>query len=508
MTQLRHRGSYQLVSFYRIFNGAIAQSLPLDIQNTLFSTLQLQGRDCVGTLNTMTNSPHLDSYIIALRDSLHPLATLTEPDRQQVFAALGDLSDYLPQASRTLALEQINLQLQQEILQRQQTEQSLRESQVCLRLLNSISRQKMAGRSFEAVVAVTVEQMSRYFGDRPLYYLTLEGKQIQATHTVYPDLLSPDRPFALNLEPAIDLWTFLQRRQTLIVEQVDQEPLLTPVAAALHSQAVEAILAVPLQVGTGILCCTRSQPHTWTAYEVATFAEIADYLTIVFQEAQAQQERQYAEAQLLASLHEKEVMLKEIHHRVKNNLQVISSLLKLQAGHIKQEGVLEAFQDSQHRVRAMALIHEKLYQSADLAKANFADYVKSLVAELLRCFSLGTRNIQLDLNLAPVCLSLDTALPCGLIINELVSNALKYAFAENPYPRLSLDFYSDGEDSYRLIIQDNGRGLPSNYSFQTTPTLGLQLVKSLIQQLRGTMSYDYRDGAVFTVTFIDAKGKG
>jgi two-component sensor histidine kinase len=453
----------------------------------------------------------VDSCIVTLRESLRSLETLSAQERQQVFAAVTDLCEQFPQAPRTLELEQINLQLQREILQRKQTEQSLRESQVCLRLLHSISTHMMAGRSFDAVVFATVEQMSRYFRDCSIAYLSLAADQLHALHllapAVAPALQPPDRPFSLDLAPAIEVQKFFHRRQALIVEGIEQEPLVAPLAGQLRSHGVEALLAVPLQVGSGVLCGMRSRPHSWTAYEVATFAEIADYLTIVLQEAQAQQERQHAETQLLASLHEKEVMLKEIHHRVKNNLQVISSLLKLQAGHIKQERVLEAFQDSQHRVRAMALIHEKLYQSADLAKANFAEYVSSLVTELLRCFAVGTQAVRLDLNLAPSCLSLDAALPCGLIINELVSNALKYAFVENPSPRLSLNFYSDGEDCYRLVIQDNGRGLPSNCDYKTIPTLGLQLVRSLTQQLRGTFTYDYREGAVFTVTFVDTRGK-
>ncbi|AUB39254.1 CheY chemotaxis protein or a CheY-like REC [Nostoc flagelliforme CCNUN1] len=147
-------------------------------------------------------------------------------------------------------------------------------------------------------------------------------------------------------------------------------------------------------------------------------------------EAQVRRERKQAEEQIKASLQEKEVLLKEIHHRVKNNLQIISSLLNLQAEYIKDNQALEVFKDSQNRIESMALIHEKLYQSQDLAKINFADYIQDLVTNLFYSYNVNSSAISLKMNVEEVFLAIDAAIPCGLIINELISNSLKYAFPQ------------------------------------------------------------------------------
>ncbi len=218
-------------------------------------------------------------------------------------------------------------------------------------------------------------------------------------------------------------------------------------------------------------------------------------------------DRKWAEDQIHASLEEKEVLLKEIHHRVKNNLQVISSLLKLQAGYIKDDRILEVFKESQNRVRAMALIHEKLYQSDDLAKTDFAEYVRSLVTDLFRSYSVSSRLIKLNVQVENVRLSIDTAIPCGLIINELISNSLKYAFSPGQAGEITIHLSSKTEDYYTLIVQDNGSGLPTDLNFRNTRSLGLQLVCSLTKQLHGTIDLECQHGAVFKITFAEQKQK-
>jgi PAS domain S-box-containing protein len=546
----------------------------------------------------------------------------------------------------------LQAQLNQETLYRQQVESSLRESQICLRLLSIISKSTAAGRSAESVITHTVEQMGHYFNDRRITYAIVNQGILQEKYAISPQTPEFERPtFQIALTDTSHCWQLLHRHQAVIVEDVHQEPMLNGIAADLDRQQVRSLLIMPLLQLTpalGVLCFDMPNAHTWSPYEIATLAEIVDYLGIVIQEAFAQQERKRAEEQLHllesvvvnakdavmitvadlayprilyanaaftrstgysllevldqtprilqgpktdraaldrirthlekgiaveaelinyrkdgsefwvdlnivpipspegrpehfvaiqrditerkhtearinASLKEKEVLLKEIHHRVKNNLQVVSSLLKLQSGHLKkaQESFLgesldpsiAAFQDSQQRVRAMALIHEKLYQSKDLARTDFSSYVRSLVQDLLRSYSTSICPIQVRSTIHEVHLSLDAAIPCGLIINELVSNALKYAFPGDSTGEVEIQLYPDRDDQYVLIVQDNGIGLTQGIDLSQASTLGLQLVCSLTEQLGGTVTCQTplnpkQPGTSFRITFADSPVQG
>lgn len=186
------------------------------------------------------------------------------------------------------------------------------------------------------------------------------------------------------------------------------------------------------------------------------------------------------------SLREKEVLLKEIHHRVKNNLQIISSLLRMQSRKLAPSPDLDsAFNDAQNRVRAMALIHEQLYRSSDLAKPQFDQYLEALTQNLLQTYRLGQRPVQAIFQLAPLQLNLNSAIPCGLIVNELVSNALKYAFPDQPDAQITITLATESDQTILLGIADNGQGLDPNLDWRQTRSLGLQIVCSLVEQLQG-----------------------
>lgn len=665
---------------------------------------------------------------------------------------------------RTAELRCINEQLQQEIAQRSHIEQSLRESQVCLRLLNSISTGITAGLSVERIIESTVQQIGLYFKNLRVLYGVLEEGIFTAVHSVQPETMPTLQGTIEDLNKAPAYLELINRHQPIVIQEVAREDFLTPILAAMTARQTQAILSVPVQHADqqiGLLCFNAPKPREWSNYEIATLMEIADYLSIVLLEARAQQERQrveerlrllesvvvnandsviiteanlnhpkivytnaaftamtgytaeevlgktphilqgpnssraqlnkihqaltqgkpiqvelvnyrkdgsefwadlnivpianqqgdlthyvalqrditdrkWAERALLAtqsrlkyllssnpsviytcqpnrnrpctfvsenvaqqlgyevwqylrdsqfwidrihpedlpnvlakmsqlfveeqlsceyrflhqdgsyrwlrdgmkllrdckghpveiigsvvditdrkraenqireSLQEKEVMLKEIHHRVKNNLQVISSLLKLQAGYIKDDRILEVFKESQNRVRAMALIHEKLYQSDDLAKTDFAGYIRSLANDLFRSYSVNSRAISLSLNVEEVRLSIDTAIPCGLIINELVSNSLKYAFSAGQEGKIQIHLYSEPNDRYSLIVQDNGSGFPTDLDFRKTKSLGLQLVCNLTRQLQGTITLERECGASFKINFAEQKQK-
>jgi PAS domain S-box-containing protein len=212
-------------------------------------------------------------------------------------------------------------------------------------------------------------------------------------------------------------------------------------------------------------------------------------------------QRKQAEEKIKASLKEKEVLLKEIHHRVKNNLQIVSSLLKLQSSYSKDPQALEMFKESQSRIRSMALIHEKLYQSQDLSKVSFAEYIGNLAANLFRSYEINSTAINLKINVENIFLEIDVAVPCGLIINELISNSLKYAFPDESKGKIQIDLYCDNEREITLIISDNGIGLPKDFDFQNPETLGLQLVNNLVEQLEGTIEINGNNGTEFKITF-------
>lgn len=212
-------------------------------------------------------------------------------------------------------------------------------------------------------------------------------------------------------------------------------------------------------------------------------------------------ERKLAEQQLKASLKEKEVLLKEVHHRVKNNLQVISSLLNIQSRYIEDKQTISIFKESQNRIQSMALIHEKLYQSKDLIKVDFAQYIRNLAMNLFHCYNVSEDLISLNINVNHVSLSINTAIPCGLITNELVSNALKYAFQEDVQGIIYIELSSNKDNIFTLLVGDNGIGLPEEIDMENPKSLGLRLVSTLVNQLKGNLEVDTSNGTIFKITF-------
>lgn len=216
-----------------------------------------------------------------------------------------------------------------------------------------------------------------------------------------------------------------------------------------------------------------------------------------------------AEERLQASLAEKEVLLKEVHHRVKNNLQVISSLLDLQSEYIKDEHLLQFFRESRDRIKTMALVHERLYNSEDFTSIDFRDYVENLVAHLAQSYVENPDRISFRLEMTKVPLAIHEAIPCGLIINELVSNAMKHAFPPGRKGEITVACREVSDGTVRLEVGDNGVGLPAGLDFRNTETLGLQLVTMLVRQLRGRIEMSGDAGILWEITFNpDRPGRG
>ncbi|MBL7152710.1 MAG: hypothetical protein ISS79_03270 [Phycisphaerae bacterium] len=211
-------------------------------------------------------------------------------------------------------------------------------------------------------------------------------------------------------------------------------------------------------------------------------------------------ERKKAEEKTKASLREKEVLLKEIHHRVKNNMQVISSILNLQSKHIEDEQALKMFKNGQSRIRSMAMVHEKLYESEDLAGIDFAEYVQSTTSYLFSLHGVGDA-VRLNTDIKDISLDVSTAIPCGLIINELVSNSIKHAFGRGREGEILIKLYSDEAGRNILMVKDNGAGFPKGLDFRKTESLGMQLVIMLVEQLGGAIELDRSKGTAFNITF-------
>ncbi|MEQ8996292.1 MAG: PAS domain S-box protein [Coleofasciculus sp. B1-GNL1-01] len=230
--------------------------------------------------------------------------------------------------------------------------------------------------------------------------------------------------------------------------------------------------------------------------------EHPDYGTVMVAVQQDITVQKQTQDQLKASLKEKEVLLKEIHHRVKNNLQIVSSLLQMQSRRTKDEDVALVLQDSQNRIASIALVHEKLYRSENLAQIDFAQYVPDLITHLFDSYNISSSRVRISYQVEDIPLAIDTAIPCGLILNELVSNTLKYAFPEDQKGEIKIKFKRNlDNNSLTLLVQDNGVGIPKSFDIETTTSLGLTLVLGLVDQIDGTLDLNCDSGTEFTITF-------
>jgi len=209
---------------------------------------------------------------------------------------------------------------------------------------------------------------------------------------------------------------------------------------------------------------------------------------------------------LRVSLKEKQMLLQEVHHRVGNNLQVISSLLSLQADYLQDARAVQAFHESRDRIRSMALIHERLYRSPNVSRISPGEYLETLVSHLFNIYDAGARGIAYELDIEDVPIDLNTALPVGMIVNELVSNALEHAFVGERGGKIIISMMKHGEDSVRLMVGDDGAGFPPHLDLHQVTSMGLQLVLLLVQQIRGSITLHKTNRTVFEIVFPNPGG--
>ncbi|MDZ7967999.1 MAG: PAS domain S-box protein [Nostoc sp. DedSLP03] len=386
-------------------------------------------------------------------------------DRKQAEETLNSLLNQLESKveERTAELTKINESLQTEITERQRIEEALRESEQRFRAAFHQAAVGIAHVAIDGSWLLVNQKLCDILG------YTLEELQL----LTFQDITHPD-----------DLNTNLK-----YVEQILADNIQTYSMEKRYFRKDNSLVWVNLTVS--LMRESSGEPK----YFISVVEDINERKA-------AQRERKQWEEQIQASLLEKEVLLKEIYHRVKNNLQVISSLLNLQSAYIKDKDDLVIFQQSQQRIASMALVHEKLYQSQDLARINFGEYIRDLVTSLFTAYEVNEDAIALTINTEDyIFLGLDTAIPCSLIIHELVSNSLKYAFNQGSNGTINIEIKKIINHNLRLIVRDDGIGLPQNFDFKKIASLGWELVDALTHQLAGNIKITGSTGVEFQVTF-------
>ena len=209
-------------------------------------------------------------------------------------------------------------------------------------------------------------------------------------------------------------------------------------------------------------------------------------------------ERKKAELLIMQSLREKDILLKEIHHRVKNNLQVISSLVNLQSKNLSDKIMKNAFLEIQNRIKSMSLLHENLYQSSNMSEIDIKNYIEKITNDLLMSYGLNSEKIKINIKSENFSIPVDIGSHCGLIINEIVSNSIKHAFPKNGNGKINIKIEHENEN-LMLYISDNGIGLPKNFDINKTKTLGIQLLKSFVDQLNGNLEISSNNGTYYKI---------
>ncbi len=229
--------------------------------------------------------------------------------------------------------------------------------------------------------------------------------------------------------------------------------------------------------------------------------ELASNIILKKSLAEKEIKRRVAEKNLKRSLDEKDVLLREVHHRVKNNMQIISSILKMQERLIEDVKLQTVLAESRNRIRSMALIHENLYQNENLANIQFPNYVKSLASNIARTYHDQQHRISFEYDIADVFLPLDVGIPCGLIINELISNSFKHAFPESAKGLIRISLKKHLEQQFVLQVADNGIGMDPDFKPENSRSLGMRIVHKLAEQIDAELSYDYSNGTLYELRF-------
>ena len=421
-------------------------------------------------------------------------------------------------AERTTQLTQINTELVRQINATKQSEAKLLQRNRELLALHSAAAATTASLDLHFVLETLTWEMSNLLDIEGcvIYEWDKEADTLSAI-VGYDNTGRADQPLTGQIYRPADYplkeRALLERyTQQLTLSQPDADPAEF---ARMERVGIKTVLILPMVfqdrvVGLAEMQDSRTE-RTFTDHEIS----LAQFLTTqaagavenarLYERAQQEiTERMRIEVQIKTSLKEKEVLLKEIHHRVKNNLQVVSSLLNLQSQSVEDQAALDVLRESRNRIRSMALIHERLYRSENLGAIDFGVYIQDLVAHLVRSYRSHLGRIDLRIQAEGVFLGVNAAVPCGLITNELISNALKHAFPNDTRGEIRVELERGDNGQVSMVIGDDGVGFPDNVDFRNTESLGMQLVTTLINQLDGSIELHTEAGTEFRIIFAAA----
>jgi two-component sensor histidine kinase/ligand-binding sensor domain-containing protein len=421
-------------------------------------------------------------------------------------------------AESSKELKSINIKLQNENKERLLAENTLKHYNSRLEAFDKIYRGIISARSVDEIIKETLVQM-------PILFNFIDTATV-ALIDLKSDLVIVNK---VDFNPNLDLSfstikipinhdVFNDKTNNLNHVYYENDIRLVqnklPIDRQLLSRGFLSYLAAPLVIDNnriGNLSVSAKKTGVFNDNHKEVLLVITNQLSVAINQAQLQSKIKEHSQSLQNSLSEKEILLKEIHHRVKNNLQVISSLLYLNSKKVKSKEALNMFKDSQNRVKSIALVHERLYQSKDLGKIDFKEYIQKLTNDLFRSYGVNLSVINLKIDINNVFISIDTAVPCGLIINEIISNSLKYAFPdyedENKSGLININFSKDEMNKWVLVVGDNGIGIPEEAEEKKKNSLGLQLIDTLVAQLDGTLEIDLSSGTAFVIKFKDEKSE-
>ena len=397
-----------------------------------------------------------------------------------------------------------------DISEKKKAEEEILKKNAELSTLNKIgnSINKLAEPS--EILALIFSMVGRLFDNNNLYIALYDEKKQEISFPIYT--VKGEYVYLKNRKLRKGLTEYvLKTKKPLLINNNIEESFKKLKIEQLGEKS-KSLVSVPILLSNRVIGVITLQDYNKEyAYEesqIELLTTIASQVAISLENSrlfatlqQELEEKKEAEKRIIASLHEKELLLQEIHHRVKNNLQIMSSLLRLQSTYFKNPEIQHIFRESENRIRAMAIIHNKLYRSLNYDKVDFADYVSTLIQNLYLSYGVDTSKIVLNVNLNDIHLNIDTAIPCGLIINELISNSLKYAFPGNKNGTITIEMELNGDEA-ELSVRDNGIGISKEINPMKTDTLGLKLVQLLTLQMDGSVEVvNSSPGTEFKIKF-------